>query len=196
MPTGSLHPAENRAYRELYAFCRQLVNHWPAVAERLGPAERAPFERGAERARELLRELGPVTSRYGLHGGPAAQGVGVSVARNRAAVRDRFLERNQAVRLAVQELQHLTTLLAYLAAVARTRDDAELAEFCIAWERRLRRIESDVRKVAVEGGADPDAAIEPLDSSPVGRAAHAAGYAMGAFGEWFDRRAAERRAAS
>ncbi len=42
-------------------------------------------------------------------------------------------------------------------------------------------------------GEDPDAAIEPLDSSKVGRAAHGAAYAAGTVGEWVDRRVARRR---
>jgi hypothetical protein len=117
----------------------------------------------------------------------------VSIASGRAAVRDRFLERNQALRLAVQDIQHLTALLGYLAAVAKSRSDSELAEFCLGWERKLRRVESDARKVAVEAGTRPDSAIEPLDGSPLGRAAHKAGYAMGTVGEWLDKRTAERR---
>jgi hypothetical protein len=190
---ATLHPAENRGYRELYAFGRQLASHWSALAERLAPEERSAFERGVERTNELLEALVPVTARYGLHGKPAAQGVGVSIASGRAAVRDRFLERNQALRLAVQDIQHLTALLGYLAAVAKSRSDSELAEFCLGWERKLRRVESDARKVAVEAGTRPDSAIEPLDGSPLGRAAHKAGYAMGTVGEWLDKRTAERR---
>jgi hypothetical protein len=190
----ALHPAENRGYRELYAYSRQLVDHWSALTERLaGTAAVEPLESGVDAVRKLLAELGPLTASYDLHGELAAQGIGLSLARQRTGVRDRFLERNQAVRHAVQDLQHVTVLLGYLGAVAQARRDEELAAFCGRWERRLRRVESSARKAAVELGADPDFAVEPIDSSPVGRAAHALSYAMGTAGEWIDRRAAERR---
>jgi len=191
----SLHPAENRGYRELYAFARQMVEHWDALAGQLGPGSEAagPLARGAAAARDLIAELEPVTARYGLHGRPAAQGVGVNLARGRAGVRDRFLERNQALRFAVKDVEHLTLLLAYLGAVAESRADSELAEFCSGWERKLRRHVGAARKATVAQGSEPDGAIEPLDPSPLGRAAHSVGYVVGTVGEWVDRRAADRR---
>ena len=190
----TLHPAENRGYRELYAFARQLVEHWGALTSRLGEGSPATpvLERGAAAVRELIGELEPVTARYGLHGRPAAQGAGAGIARQRAAVRDRFLERNQALRFAVEDAQHVTTLLAYLGNVAEARRDAELAEFCGRWERKLRRHESAARKAAAELGARPDEAVERLDSSPVGKAAHAVNTAVGTAGEWVDRRKAQK----
>ena len=110
-----------------------------------------------------------------------------------AAVGDRFLERNQALRLALDDLEHVATLLAYLATVSETRGDADLPEFCRRWERRLRRQLGAVRRAAVAMGQDPDAAIEPLDPSAVGKAAHGAAYAAGTVGEWVDRQVARRR---
>src|SRR4051812_9677651 len=79
---------------------------------------------------------------------------------------------NQALRLAVDDLEHVTTLLGYLASVGEARGDANLSEFCRSWERRLRRQEGAVRRAAIELGSDPDGAVEPLDDSPAGRAAH------------------------
>lgn len=193
-----LHPAENRGYRELYGFSRQMVDHWRALVARLGsdsPAAEA-LEKGAAAARELIAELEPVTARYGLHGRPAAQGVGVNLARGRAEIRDRFLEVNQALRFAVADVEHLALLLAYLASVARARSDAELAQFCERWERKLRHHVGAARRAVIEQGADPDGAIERLDSSPVGKVAHSVGFATGTVGEWVDRRAAARRGGS
>ncbi|MEX2195500.1 MAG: hypothetical protein WD844_09470 [Thermoleophilaceae bacterium] len=190
----SLHPAENRGYRELYAFSGALVAHWPQLAARLGPGEAADaLEAGVEQARALLTELSEVTARHGLHGRPAAQGVGQRMAGLRNHAADRFLERNQALRFAAQEAQHLSTLAGYLGEVAESRGDDELAGFARGWERRLRRMENTVRKAAIAHGSSPDAAVEPLDPSPVGRAAHGVGQALGTVGEWVDRRAARAR---
>ena len=188
----SLHPAENRSYRELYAFSRQLIDHWSSLADRLGAGTdtAVALEKGTAATRELLEELEPLTASYGLHGKPAAQGAGAGLARQREALRDRFLERNQALRFAVEDIVHVNTLLAYLAQVAETRGDARAAEFCGRWERKLRRHESAVRKAAAGLGAEPDAAIEPLHPSALGRLAHGVGYAVGTAGEWFDRRSA------
>ena len=57
----------------------------------------------------------------------------------RAAILDRFLERNQALRFAVDDLEHVTTLLAYLASVSATRRAKVLTELCQGWERKMRR---------------------------------------------------------
>lgn len=186
-----LHPAENRGYRELYAFSRGLIAHWTALSDALGPPACKPLDAGVHAARGLLSELEPVTAAHGLHGRPAAQGAGAQVGRQRI-VRNRFLERGQALRFAPQDIVHLCVLLAYLAQVAESRGDSELAEFCVRWERKLRRHESAVRKAATLIGADPDGAVEPLHGSVVGRAAHGLGLAAGTAGEWFDRRAAGR----
>ena len=189
-----LHPAENRGYRELYAYARQVAEHWSSLRDRFPePLQAEALDAGVKGAEGLIEELEPLTAAHGLHGRPAAQGVGSTLAKQRHAVRDRFLERNQALRFAVEELQHLVTLLAYLGSLARTRGDQGLQEFCGRWERKLKRLEGQARKAAVVLGEDPDAAIERLDPSGVGRAAHGLGYAMGTVGEWVDRQAASRR---
>jgi len=189
-----LHPAENRGYRELYAYARALADHWTSLASRLGAGSPAAvtLEKGAAAALDLFRELEPQTARYGLHARPAAKSAGRGIAAMRRG-RNPFLERGQALRFAVEEAQHVTTLLAYLAAVAESRSDSELAEFCRGWERKFKRHESAARKAAVQQGAEPDAAVEPLHSGPAGRAAHGVGYALGTFGEWVDSQAARRR---
>ncbi|MDQ3644387.1 MAG: hypothetical protein M3356_02625, partial [Actinomycetota bacterium] len=60
----NLHPAENRGYRELYAFARQMTEHWTALARRLdtGSVTAETLEKGAAAARDLIRELEPVTA--------------------------------------------------------------------------------------------------------------------------------------
>lgn len=188
-----LHPAENRGYRELYAFARNVADHWPKLAERMaGTSAERPLRDGAEAATTLLSELEGRTPDYGLHGKPAAQGVGANLARTRRDVRDRFLERNQALRFAVSDLQHLVTLLGYLEQVARSRGDDALRGFCSEQRSRLMPVERTARAAAIELGSSPDEAIEPLDSSTTGRMAHGAAYAMGSVGEWFDRRAGNK----
>jgi len=188
----ALHPAENRGYRELYAYSCQLAEHWRALSALLADPELTRvLGRGAGAAGDLIDELEPLTARYGLHGKPAAQGAGKSIAGG-ARVRDRFLERNQAARFAVEDIQHIVTLLAYLARVSETSGNGELAEFCGRWERKLKRLESEARKAAAALGGDPDGAVAPLDESAVGKAAHQVGYVAGTVGEWLDRRAARR----
>ena len=194
-PTPELRPAQNRALRELYASARQLAEHWESLAGRLAAgAGIEELHAGAEAARELLGELAGVTESYGLYGFPAAQGTGARVANLRNAAVDRALERNQALRMAVLDLQHVVTLCGYLVALAQARGDESLAEFCGRWERKLKRLEGRARKAAIASGADPDAAVEPVDRGPVGRAGHRLAYLGGTLGEWVDRRTARRRA--
>jgi hypothetical protein len=186
-----LHPAENRGYRELYLTGRQLAHRWGRLADSLaGTAAEKPLRGGAEGAGEMLAELGPLTARHDLHGRLAAQGSGASFATFRGTVADRFLERNQALRVALHDMEHVVDLLPYLANVSERRGDSDLAEFCRRWEGRLRRRLTAARKAAAEMGTDPDGAIEPLDGSPLGRAAHGTSWLVGTFGEWFDRQLA------
>ena len=189
----ALHPAENRGYRELYAYSRQLGEHWRALSGTLTDADLGKvLDRGAAAADELIEELAPLTARHDLHGKPAAQGAGKSIAGS-ARVRDRFLERNQAARFAVEDVQHVVTLLAYLARASETSGNAALAEFCGRWERKLKRLEGEARKAAAALGGDLDGAVAPLDESRVGKVAHQVGYLAGTVGEAFDRRAAKKR---
>ena len=176
----ALHPAENRGYRELYLTGGQ-------AAKRLGRLALA-FDGTPGR-----QPLGPLTARHDLHGGVAAQGSGSNLGAVRGAVLDRFLERNQALRLAVDDVEHVTTLLAYLASVSGARGDTKLSEFCGSWERRLRRQLNAIRKAAIELGGDPDDAVEPLDGSAAGRAAHRLAWTVGSVGEWTDRQVARRK---
>jgi hypothetical protein len=185
-----LHPAENRGYRELYLTGRQLVGRWEKLADALrGRVIEQPLRETAEAVREMLLELEPLTAKHGLHGRFAAQGSGAGIGSARAMVLDRFLERNQAARLALGDLEHVTTLLAYLAMVSQHSGNSELAEFSHTWEERLASNAAAARGAAAELGADPDAAIEPLDSSPVGRVAHGVVHVTGTVGEWVDRQA-------
>ena len=59
-----LHPAEHRAYRELYASARHLTHRWARVGTLL---EDTPIgeklQRGAAEAKQLLEELAPRTDR-------------------------------------------------------------------------------------------------------------------------------------
>jgi hypothetical protein len=189
-----LHAAEIRGYRELYVTGRQLVERWKRLGDALegSPAEDA-LRGGAASVREMLDELEPLTERHGLHSRVTAQGTGARVGSARSAILDRFLERNQALRLAVGDLEHVVTLVAYLATLSDGRGHPELAELCRPAAERLASHAEAVRRSAVELGTDPDAAIEPLDPSPVGRAAHRGAWAAGAIGEWIDRQTARRR---
>ncbi|MDA0161800.1 hypothetical protein OM076_16120 [Solirubrobacter ginsenosidimutans] len=178
-----LHPAEHRALRELHATARQLESHWAKLARRLDDDLLAE---GADEAHELLVELrSRVGEEHDLHGQPAAQAVGARLAGARG-VSDLLLERNQAFRTALLDLQHVTTLLGYLAALARTRGDTALATWETGWETRLRAFEERGRAAAVALGADPDAAIAPADESRVGRAGARLGVAFGTLGEAID----------
>jgi hypothetical protein len=191
-----LHPAENRGYRELYVSGRYAAKRLGRLAISLdGTEAREPIDKAAESLGKLLDELGPLTARHDLYGDVAAQGGGANLGLVRGAVLDKFLERNQALRLAVDDLEHVATLLGYLANVSESRGDTKLPEFCRSWERRLRRQISAVRKAAVALGSTPDAAIEPLDPSSAGRAAHRVAWAFGSVGEWTDRKVARRRRA-
>jgi hypothetical protein len=185
---GKLHPAEHRAYRELYVSARQLVNRWGRLVEAL---EETPYaevlERGRAEVERLLSDLEPRTATYGLHGGVAAQGLGARIADVRGAVSDRSIDTGMVMRLAVLDIDHVSTLLAHLAALARARDDSGLAAFCGEWESRIYPEVQAIRLAAISLGDDPDRAAAPLDSSLLGRAAHGVGWIFGSVGEAVDR---------
>jgi hypothetical protein len=174
-------PAEHRALRELHATARQVQGHWTRLARRLGGPPAAYLDEGAGLAGELLAELDAAQ----LEGRPAAQGVGARLAGARG-VSDLLLERNQAFRGALLDLQHVTTLLEYLAGLARTRDDAALAARHEGWAERLKPLEERGRAIAVTLAGDPDAAIAPADDSVLGRAGQQLGAAAGTLGEAID----------
>jgi hypothetical protein len=190
----SLHPAEHRAYRELYVSARQLTRRWRRLAPALeGTPVADALWRGLTQVEELLRVLGPRTAAYGLHGGPTAQGLGARIADLRTVVTDRGADTGMSVRFAVLDLEHLTTLLRHLAELARARSDQALARFDEEWAGRLELELDAVRETAVKLGTDPDRAAAPLSGNPVNRAAHGVGWTLGAVGEGIDKLAGRRR---
>jgi hypothetical protein len=187
-----VHAAAHRGLRELYAMARQLRDHWRALAERLEPA--APDEadllrNGSDVARGLIGELTEITAARGLHGRPAAQGVGARLASLHSLLLDTSLEVNQALRFAVLDVVHVVTLLEYLAALARDDADAELEAFLTGWVQLMRAQEDAVRAAAIAVGASPDLAVRAATPGLAGRIAHGAASAVGTVGEWVDRRA-------
>jgi hypothetical protein len=191
---AKLNPAEHRAYRELYASCRQLIHRWKRLVPALGgtPASKA-LEGGLEETRRLLDALGPRTTAYDLHGGPMAQGLGARIADLRAAITDRGADTGLVVRFAVLDIEHLTTLLRQLAELARARSDRDLAGFCEQWANRLEPHLGAVREAAVELGTDPDRTAASLDDKALNRAAHGVGWVFGSIGEAVDRVIGRRR---
>jgi hypothetical protein len=189
-----LHPAEHRAYRELYAACRQLVQRWRRVASALdGTAVGERLQEGAAETSALLTELGPRTAPFGLYGGPMAQGMGARIADLRTAIVDRGGDTGLVVRSAVLDIEHVTTLLRQLAELARARGDRNMAGFCEEWAGRLESRLDSVREAAVELGADPDRTSAPLDDSPLNRAVHGVGWVFGSVGEAVDKVLGRRR---
>ena len=182
--TDSLpYPAEHRALRELLATCRQLSAHWSALA-RHGDAPQEMTD-GAEVARELAAALEPIAEARGVPLRAAAYGTGAWLAGLRRGG-DVLLERNQALRAAVLDGEHVAILLAYLGALAARREDAELADFHARWEARVREVTDAARSAAVACAQDPDVAIEPAVPSAAGRAGQRFAAAMGSVGEAID----------
>ncbi len=189
-----LYPAEHRALRELYATTQQLASHWTRLAERLGGDAAVPLEQGAGVARSLLSELAERTAAHELHGFPAAHGVGRRLAGVRNAGLDLLFERNQALRLAVLDAEHVLLLLAYLRTLAEHRGDSGLAGFHSGWERKLQPAADGAREAAIALGRDPDDAILPTADSALGRAGRGIGNAVGTVGEAIDGSAIGRMA--
>ena len=182
----TLYPAEHRALRELHAAGRHLATHWARLGGRLGGAPAKPLRDGAVRARGLCGELSKETAKRGLHGFPAAQGVGTQLAGLRNSAGDLLLERNQALRFAVLDAEHVATLLHYLAALADRRGDAALAAFHRGWAAQIESARDAVRDAAIALADDPDDAVLPAEPSALGRAGHGAATAFGTIGEAFD----------
>jgi hypothetical protein len=194
-PTGNgLYPAEHRALRELHAMARLLVGHWDRLGRRLGDAEGAVLLDGAAAGRELLGELEERTAARGLQGRPAAQGVGGRIAGLRNAGGDLLLERNQALRAALLDAEHVSILLAYLGALADRRGDADLAAWHRGWEVRVRELQERGRAAVVTLARDPDEAIQPADASALGRAGQRLAAGIGTIGEAIDGSAVGRAA--
>jgi hypothetical protein len=164
----------------------QLAGHWTRLGSRLGGAPGEALAGGASAARELLDELAGRTAAHGLHGFPAAQGVGGRLAGARNVAGDLVLERNQALRAALLDVAHVTTLLAYLSALADRRGDAALAAWDRRWEVRLREAQERVMATVVAMAEDPADAVEPASPTPAGRAGHGLASAIGTLGEAID----------
>ena len=189
-----LHPAEHRAYRELYAVSQHLTHRWARLGTLL---EQIPvgesLQRGAAQAQRLIEELKPRTEAFGLYGSPMAQGLGAGLADLRTGITDRGAYTGLVVRFAVLDAEHVTTLLRQLAELARARDDHDLAGFCEEWAVRFESQLDAVRQAAIELGSDPDRVAAPVVDSVVNRAAHGLGWTFGAVGEGIDRLAGLRR---
>ncbi len=183
----ALHPAENRGYRELMLTAEEARTRLRRIGGHLDLDSRTAADKASETIGEMLDALKPALAEHDLHGEFAARGTGARIGTVRAEILDRFLERNQALRFAVDDVEHVTTLLAYVGAVSSSRGKKNLPELCETWERKLQRQVSALRKAAVELGSHPDEAIEPLDPRPVGKAAHGAAVATGTVGEAVDK---------
>jgi hypothetical protein len=186
-----MHPAENRALRELWAFATNLERHWAGLARRLDgeePQAAAALRDGAAASLRLREALRPAMAARGLYAETAAETAGRFVV-PRPPAPDSLLERNQALRFAVLDVQHVVTTAAYLTRLAAADGDAELRALIADGERELRTIEGRVREAAIGLGDRPDAAIAPAGPA----AAHKVGYVIGAAGEWVDRRLGRRR---
>jgi hypothetical protein len=191
---SKLHPAEHRAYRELYASARHLSHRWARVGtllEDISIGER--LQRGAAEAENLLAELAPRTEAYGLYGRPMAQSVGSTLADARTGLADRAGDTGMVARFSVLDGEHLTTLLRQLAELARARDDHDMAGFCEEWAVRFEPHLDAVRQAAVELGGDPDRAGAPVAETALNKVAHGLGWTVGAFGEGVDRLAGRLR---
>lgn len=184
-PAG-MYRAEHRALRELHATGRQLGNHWGRLADRLGAGAAASLRDGAAIARGMVTELAKETGKRGLHGFPAAQTVGSRLAGLRNTAGDLVLERNQALRLAVLDAEHVATLLRYLAALAARRGDSPLAAFHERWALEIEAARDAVRASAIALADDPEDAVRPAEGSVLGRAGHGAANALGTVGEAID----------
>jgi hypothetical protein len=183
-----MHPAEHRVLRELTAFSNQLERHWSALGERLGGEDGDLLLAGAGEAAEVRGELEAAGARRGLAAGKAAETVG-AITSARPPAPDVVLERNQALRWALHDIQHCTVGLRYAARLAAVRHDDALRALLDGWAERLEHRETSVRAAAIALADDPDAAIAPADSSRAGRVGTKIASTLGAVGEWLDHQA-------
>jgi len=185
---SALHPAEHRAYRELFVAARQLTNRWGRLTSALDGMPEAPvLEHAATQVERLLAALSSRTAEYGVHGGPMALGLGARLADLRGAITDRSVDTGMVMRFAVLDIEHIRTLLRHLAGLARARGDTGMAGFCDEWADTVKPEVKAVRQAAVDLGSSPDRAAAPIDDSLLGRTAHGVGWIFGAVGEGVDR---------
>ena len=190
-----MHSAEHRALRELRVFGTQLATHWDRLARRFGGAEAERLAVGAADARAMLVEVDAAADARDVPTRPAAALTG-RLTSARPMAPDHLLERNQALRYAVLDVQHCATLLAYAAALAATRGDEELRALLASWQERLEGHERAVRAAAIALGGRPDDAVAPAIPTVPGRLGQRLAASGGALGEWVDRRSAARRGAA
>ena len=138
-PSQGCTPPSTARCASCYAMARQLASHWTRLGGRLGGAPGEALARRRERrARAAARAGRAAPPRTGCTASrPRRASAGGSPALRNVAG-DLVLERNQALRAAVLDVAHVTTLLAYLAALADRRGDAMLAAWHRRWEVRLR----------------------------------------------------------
>src|SRR3954454_17491168 len=187
-----MHPAEHRALRELRVFGTQLAAHWKHLARKLGAPEGALFAAGADDARTMLAEVDAAAAARDVPTRPAAALTG-RLTSARPMAPDHLLERNQALRYAVLDVQHCATLAAYAAALAATSGDEELRALLAVWQERLEGHEWAVRAAAIALGGRPDDAVAPAIPTVPRRLGQRLAPSGGAPVEWVDRRAAARR---
>src|SRR3954468_7593475 len=188
-----MHSAEHRALRELRVFGTQLERHWEHLAGRIGGAEAELLAAGAADARAMLAEVGAAAAAPGVPTRPAAAFTG-RLTSARPPAPDHLLERNQALRYALLDVEHCATLLRYAAALAGTRGDDELRALLERFAGRLDDDAAAVRDTVVALGARPDDALAPAIPTVAGRAGRRLAASGGALGEWIDRRGGARPA--
>jgi hypothetical protein len=191
-PLPPLHPAQNRGLREAYATARHLERHWSSLAGRVSSQEAVVLRGGVVAAESLVAELEPAAGSRGLAFQPAARSLGRGLAGARAELVDRALERNQALRWALLEAQHLVTLLRYQAAVADSRGDAELSALCARHADGIAEVAGAAAQLVEDLGRRPDEAVAPLVADRTGDVGHRMATAIGSLGEWLDRQLGRR----
>jgi hypothetical protein len=187
-----MHSAEHRALRELRVYGTQLERHWEQLAGRIGGAEAALLAAGAADARALLAEVGAAAAVRGVPTRPAAALTG-RLTSARPPAPDHLLERNQALRFALLDVEHCATLLRYAAALAAARADEDLRALHERFAGRLDGHAAALRDAVVALGARPDDAVAPAIPNAAGRLGQRIAAGGGAIGEWIDRRASARR---
>ena len=171
-------------------------SHWEALAPRFAGTDARRRARGRRRAapRRCWPTLKPLTEARGLYGGPAAQRGRQSP--RRIALAAWATASSSATRRCARPCSTCSTWSPCSATrpSSRTRPGRRGPgrARCARHERQLLAVERAGRRAVVKLGRTPTAAIEPLDPSTAGRAAHGAPNVTGSVGEWVDRDAAAR----